>query len=206
MSDDEEFEIYRGPKMGYDAPKERVPFVARAQASFFGSPFVPRGAKRENVHRWVQGGTLSVSSKSARLEIQVETSFAEIAGVGLGAGVAAAVTGAAAVAGAAAGVAGRARLVRVALPPRRVERVVIDRNMQRIAIKATAELGEKELPAGWFGMALHSLPEDLIPALRDAFGDKVQEGPLKTDNRRMLVMLAVLVALVVFMVIVIRPS
>lgn len=178
--DDEEFEVYRGPKMGYKAPKERAKFVPRVVVNFFGSPFVPKDASGDTIHRFVQGGSLSVSSKSARLDIQMETTAAEMVGAGLGA--------------AAGGhVRGRINMVKVRLPRKRVERVVIDRKNSRVAIKASAENDDGEVfKTGWFGMAVRSFPDDLTPTLREAFGDKVQEGSLKTDQTRALVLLAVL--------------
>lgn len=191
--DDEKFEVYRGPKMGYDAPKERVRFVARVVVNFFGSPFIPKNASGETIHRFVQSGSLSVSSKSARLDIQMETTAAEM----LGAGIVAAAGGQAR---------GGIQTVKVKLPRKRVERVVIDRKNKRVAIKASAENDDGEVfKTGWIGMAIRSFPDDLVPALQEAFGDKVQLGPLKTDMTRTLVMLAVLVALLLLGLIAVRP-
>lgn len=192
-ADDDEFEVYRGPKMGYDAPKARAPFVPRVVANFFGSPFIPKDASGDTIHRFVQAGTLYVSNKSARLDIQMETTAAEILGASLGA---------------AAGGPSRSTIstVRVRLPRKRVDRIVVDRKASRVAIKASAENEDGEVfKTGWFGMAVRSFPDDLTPALREVFGDKVEEGPLKTDQTRTLVMLAVLVALGILAFIVSRP-
>ena len=180
--------------MGYKGPKERVPFVPRVTVGFFGSPFLPKDAAGEKIHRFVQGGSLFVSAKSARLDVQMETTAAEM----LGAGLTAALVGGT--------VNSKVTTVKVRLPSKRVERVVVDRKNSRVAIKASGENDDGEVfKTGWIGMAVRKFPDDLTPALKEAFGDKVQEGSLRTDQTRTLVMLAVFVVLAVIAFIVSRP-